>query len=455
MCYLRFITALWFFVFTASLYAALPAPAPEPRTVAPLPSLAPMLKRTTPAVVNISTKGTVQISDNPLLNDPIFRDFFDIPQAPRERQIQSLGSGVIIDAGKGYVITNHHVVAHAEQISIALTDGRHFDAKLIGSDPDTDIAILQIKATDLVALPLADSEQLQVGDFVVAIGNPFGLGQTVTSGIVSALGRTNLNIERYENFIQTDASINPGNSGGALVDLHGNLVGINAAIIGPSGGNVGIGFAIPTNMVKALLNQLIQYGTVKRGVLGVIIQDLTPELTNAFKAEGIQRGAVVSEVKSGSTAAKAGFKVGDIVLSMNGKPIASSGILRNAIGALPLGTSVTLEVFRNGERKIISATLTEGTLQTTMLTGKEIHQALTGATFSNFKENNEKSVIISQVSPGSPAWRTGFKKGDIIVSANRMDVANLQDLKKAIKSSNRQLLLNIRRGDAAFYIVIQ
>lgn len=421
----------------------------------PVPSLAPMLKRTTPAVVNIATKGTVQVPNNPLFNDPFFRHFFDIPQMPRERQTQSLGSGVIIDAQKGYVITNHHVIEQADQISVSLIDGRSFDAKLIGSDPDTDIAILQIKADILTALPLADSDQLQVGDFVVAIGNPFGLGQTVTSGIVSALGRTNLGIERYENFIQTDASINPGNSGGALVDLRGNLVGINAAIIGPAGGNVGIGFAIPTNMVNTLLTQLIQYGGVKRGLLGVSIQDATPELAKAFKAEGLVGGAVVAEVEPGSTAAKAGLKAGDIVLSINGKRVENGGVLRNAVGSLRIGASVTLEVLRNGEKKILSSTLTEGgSIQTAALAGKEIHQALAGATLSNFREGDEKGVLISNVEPGSAARRT-FKKGDIIVSANRLNVANLQDLKKAIKAKSRQLLLHIRRGNSAFYIVIQ
>jgi serine protease Do/serine protease DegQ len=275
----------------------------------PLPTLAPMLERVTPAVVNIATRGRVQVRENPLLSDPFFRRFFDLPTPRRERRTQSLGSGVIIDAAEGYVVTNHHVIAKAQEISVTLRDGRALPATLVGADPEADIAVIQVTADDLGELPLADSDALRVGDFVVAIGNPFGLGQTVTSGIVSALGRSGLGIEGYEDFIQTDASINPGNSGGALVNLRGELVGINTAILAPSGGNVGIGFAIPASMVRELVAQLVEHGEVRRGQLGIVLQDLTPQLAEAF---GIANGggAVVSQVLDGSPAERAGLQPG-------------------------------------------------------------------------------------------------------------------------------------------------
>ena len=257
---------------------------------------------------------------NPLLDDPFFRHFFNIPDQPRERKAQSVGSGVVVDARRGYVITNHHVIDGAEKITVTLSNGRQLAAKVIGSDPESDVAVIQIPGGNLTALPLADSQRLRVGDFVVAVGNPFGLGQTVTSGIVSALGRTGLGIQGYEDFIQTDASINPGNSGGALVNLRGELVGINTAIIAPGGGNVGIGFAIPSNMVSRLMNQIIAHGSVRRGQLGVSVQDLTPELAQAFNIPADQ-GAVIAQVSPRSAAARAGLKEGDVVLRINDRTI--------------------------------------------------------------------------------------------------------------------------------------
>ena len=257
------------------------------------PTLAPMLKQVTPAVVNISTKSLIKMQQNPLFNDPFFRRFFDVPEMPKERESQALGSGVIVDAKKGYILTNNHVIAKADEITVTLNDHRQFEAKVVGTDPDADLAVISIKAERLSELAMADSDTLEVGDFVVAIGNPFGLEQTVTSGIVSALGRSGLGIEGYENFIQTDASINPGNSGGALVDLDGKLVGVNTAIVGPSGGNVGIGFAIPSNMAQSIMNQLIEFGEVRRGQMGVMIQDVTPDLAKAFGIDR-QSGAVIA-----------------------------------------------------------------------------------------------------------------------------------------------------------------
>lgn len=318
----------------------------------PLPSLAPMLEAVTPAVVNISTEGRIVMRRNPLLDDPFFRRFLDIPEQPRERRTQNLGSGVIVDAQQGYVITNHHVIKRADTITVTLRDGRQLKAKVIGSDPETDVAVVQIAAQKLTPLALADSGQLRVGDYVVAIGNPFGLGQTVTSGIVSALGRNTLGIHGYEDFIQTDASINPGNSGGALVNLRGELVGINTAIFAPTGGNVGIGFAIPSNMVKQLMDQLIRYGEVRRGQLGVSVQDLTPELARAFGIQN-ERGAVIARIFPNSAAQRAGLKAGDVVLAVDGKAIRNANQLRNAIGLLTVGERVTLTVLRDGKTRTI------------------------------------------------------------------------------------------------------
>jgi serine protease Do/serine protease DegQ len=286
----------------------------------PLPSLAPMLERAMPAVVNISTSTNIQVSENPLMQDPFFREFFNVPEQSRRQQKNSLGSGVIIDSAQGLVLTNNHVIDKADKILVTLNDGRQLTAELIGTDPDADVAIIRIPGNNLTQLPIADSSQLKVGDFVVAIGNPFGLSQTVTSGIVSALGRSGLGIEKYENFIQTDASINPGNSGGALVNLRGELIGMNTAILAPTGGNVGIGFAIPSNMIMTIKELLVKHGEVRRGLLGVTTQDLTPELVNAFNLENKQ-GAAISRIENNSPAAKAGLEPGDIIVSANGRPI--------------------------------------------------------------------------------------------------------------------------------------
>jgi serine protease Do/serine protease DegQ len=315
-----------------------------------------MLERIVPGVVNISTTSRVRLEVNPLFNDPFFRRFFGAPQMPQEQQRQSLGSGVIIDRTKGLILTNHHVVANADQVTVTLLDGRQFAAKVIGSDADTDVAVIRITADQLTAVPLGNSEGLRVGDFVVAIGNPFGLGQTVTSGIVSALGRSGLGIEGYENFIQTDASINPGNSGGALVDLDGRLVGINTAIVGPSGGNVGISFAIPSNMAHDIMSQLVGTGKVQRGQLGVSVQDLSPDLAKSF---GLKRtgGAVIAQVVPGSPAAAAGLRTGDIVVAVNGKPVANASSLRSAIGLTPPGQEIDLEIMRNGQSRTLSVAI--------------------------------------------------------------------------------------------------
>jgi Do/DeqQ family serine protease len=316
-----------------------------------VPSLAPLLKDVTPAVVNISVRG-VSKSENPLYDDPNFREFFDAPE--QRREFQSAGSGVIVDASNGYVLTNRHVVENADNIAVTLKDNRRFTAQLIGEDPGTDIAVLRIEADNLVALPMGNSDDLEVGDYIVAIGNPFGLGQTVTSGIVSALGRMGLGIERYENFIQTDASINPGNSGGPLVNLRGEVVGINSAILSQSGGNIGIGFAVPINMAKTVMGQLLAHGQVRRGWLGVRIGDMTPELAQSLSINGVTSGAIVGSVEPRSPAARAGLHEQDVIVAVDDRPIVNAGQLRNLIGFASIGDTIKLTVIRSGESETIN-----------------------------------------------------------------------------------------------------
>jgi serine protease Do/serine protease DegQ len=398
------------------------------------------------------------VQQNPLLQDPFFRYFFDVPNQPQRRETQSLGSGVVVDAQQGYIITNNHVIQHAEEITVTLRDGRSLSAKLVGTDPETDIAVIKVPAERLTAVTAADSDKLRVGDFVVAIGNPFGLGQTVTSGIVSALGRSGLGIEGYEDFIQTDASINPGNSGGALVNLRGELVGINTAIIAPGGGNVGIGFAIPSNMARDIMEQLVKHGEVRRGRLGIGIQDLTPELASAFGISA-NNGAVIAQVVNGSPADKSGIKVGDVVLAVNGRDLRGSGDLRNRIGMLRVGEKITLKVLRDGKPRELVATVAEAPQQ--KLQGKQIFSKLDGAVFGNIEElptnktGRKNGVIVLEVAPAGPAARAGLRKGDVIYSANRVLVENLDDLKRAAKRSDEGILLNIQRGDDALFLLVR
>jgi Do/DeqQ family serine protease len=318
-----------------------------------------MLARVTPGVVNIAVKGKVR-EENPLLQDPFFRRFFNLPQRQQqeERETQSTGSGVIVDAANGYVLTNGHVVENATRIEVTTKDNRRFTAKLIGRDAETDVAVLQIPAENLTAVPVGDSDRLQVGDFVLAVGNPFGLGQTVTSGIVSALGRSGLGIEGYEDFIQTDASINPGNSGGPLVNLQGQVVGINTAILAPGGGNIGIGFAVPISMARRVMDQLLRYGEVKRGRIGVAIQDLTPDLARAMSTQHTT-GAVIARVEAGSPAERAGLRSGDLVIAANGVPIRSGTQLRNTIGLSRIGDQVDLTVDRKGSEQRVSVNIAQ------------------------------------------------------------------------------------------------
>jgi Do/DeqQ family serine protease len=418
-----------------------------------LPSLAPMIKKAGPSVVNISTFATQTVRQNPLLNDPFFRRFFNVPegqQLPQSRRSQSAGSGVIIDAERGTVVTNYHVIDGADEIHVGLQDGRSFRASLIGSDPKVDIAVLKLEAFDgLTALPVTDSDLSEVGDFVVAIGNPFGLGQTVTTGVVSALGRSGLGID-YENFIQTDASINPGNSGGALVNLRGELIGINTAIIAPAGGNVGIGFAIPSNMAMSSIDQILEFGEVKRGQLGIIIQDLSRELAAAFGIDKQQQGVVIAQVQAGSAAEDAGLKAGDVVISIDGAATESAAQLRVEIGRRRIGDELKLTVLRDGRSKVIAAKVGES--RKLQSNSAKIHPLLAGATLLDVANGG---VQISVLEPGSAAASSGLREGDVILSANQYQVNTLKDLRRVANRADNRLALRIRRGYDAFYLVLQ
>nr|WP_205527310.1 DegQ family serine endoprotease [Solimonas sp. K1W22B-7] len=426
-----------------------------------LPSLAPMLKTVMPAVVNIAVTSKAEIQ-NPLLQDPFFRRFFGAPegqQQPQEREAQAIGSGVVVDAVKGYVLTNSHVVAEADSIRVRMSDDREYDAKLIGKDPDTDVAVLQIKADNLVALKMADSDQLQVGDFVVAIGSPFGLRQTVTSGIVSGLSRqTGISEGGYEDFIQTDASINPGNSGGALVNLRGELVGIPSNILSRSGGNIGIGFAIPTNLARDVMTQLVSNGEIQRGRLGINGQDLTPDLAKAFSLS-TTRGAVITRVLPKSPADKAGLKSEDVILEANGRPIENFAQLRNRVGLMRIGDKVTLKILREGKPREVAVTI--GKEEEIAADTANLHPQLKGATFAPLDDAARKNagdtrgVLVQAVEPRSAAARAGLRQGDIVIAVNRRAVQDLEDFSKLANPQAPELLLHVRRGPGALFILIR
>lgn len=416
-----------------------------------VPSLAPMLEEATPAIVSISVEGT-QVSRQRV--PEMFRHFFGAPnEQVQERPFRGLGSGVIIDAKNGYVVTNNHVVDNADEITVKLTDGRELKAKKLGADEQSDIALLQIDSDNLNALPLADSDKLRVGDFVVAIGNPFGLSQTVTSGIVSALGRSGLNIGGYEDFIQTDAAINRGNSGGALVSLHGELVGINTAIFGPNGGNVGIGFAIPSNMMKSLVDQIIEFGEVRRGLLGILGQDVDAGLAEAMNLD-VNRGAFVSEVSPDSAADKGGIKSGDIITHINNNSVNSFQELRAKIGSMGAGSEVELTILRKGKSSKLDVVLGDATGQ--IVAAEDIHPALEGATLTNGQtERGNQGVEISELESRSPAARFGLQEGDLIVGVNRTRVNNVADLRRQMEDAEGVIALNIQRGKSSVYLVIR
>ena len=429
----------------ATAQAALPAQVGE----TPVPSLAPMIKKVSPTVVNIATRGTVQ--------DPFIHRFFDVPPdlGPRERQFRSAGSGVVVDARNGYIITNAHVVENATEITVTTQDNRNFTAKVVGADTGSDVAVLKLneqngKMALLPSIPLGDSSKVEVGDFVVAIGNPFALQHTVTSGIISALGRSGINPDGYEDFIQTDAAINPGNSGGALVNLRGELVGINSAILSRTGGNIGIGFAIPVNMVKSVMNQLIEYGEVKRGLLGVNIYTLTPDLVQAAGAPADIQGALVSQVAEGSSADKAGIKVNDIITSVNGQVVKGAPELRNAIGLLRIGDKVEIGLVREGKPRKVTAVIGERSDVTTA--AADVHPALEGAELAD--ADNQAGVVVQSVEAGSRAAQAGLRTNDIISGVNRSRVTTAAELREAAAGQS-VLLLSIRRGNTPLLLQIR
>lgn len=429
-----------------------------------LPTLAPMLEKVTPAVVNISAIGEVTVRRRQMLfNDPFFRHFFNIPPHQTEtRKTQSLGSGVVVDASNGYVLTNHHVIEGGKKIIVTFKDGRQLEARLIGSDPRTDVALLQIPSKGLSAIPMANSDNLHVGDFAVAIGNPFGLGQTVTSGIISALGRSGLGLsnsnseQNFEEFIQTDAAINVGNSGGALVNLSGELIGINTAILSPNrGGNVGIGFAIPMNMARAVMQQLIMHGQIKRGYFGVVVQTLTPELAQAINTN-IKQGVIIASIEKDSPANRSGLKVHDVVTRVNGQRVTNATEMRNRIGLLNIDDKVELEVYR-GHQKLALRTRITGDKHVGSVSGEKLDYRLAGALLSNIPESSPlhgRGIYVTDIKRGSPAVSAGLEKGDIIASINHQTIKGLHQAERILRQKPAQLLMNIQRGRNAFFLLV-
>ena len=452
----------WWFLgwcLAGSLTLNLPASGALPMAVdgEPVPSLAPMLERVLPAVVNIYTESRVTERQSSFHSDPFFEKFFGTPPTQqRERRVSSLGSGVIMDAEAGYVITNSHVIAGADEISVRLQDGRAFDAQIVGVDEDADIAVVQIVAESLQQIHPGDSDTLRVGDFVVAIGNPFGLGQTATSGIISALGRSGLNIEDYEDFIQTDASINRGNSGGALVNLRGELVGINTAILAPGGGNIGIGFAIPINMVQLLTRQIIEYGEVRRGRLGVIAQNLTPELAEALGID-TTRGAVIAQVIPDSAADDAGLQEGDVVIAVNEREIVDASSLRNTIGLFRADEEIEVSFLRDGKRQ--SMRIRIRAIEPVAGQGLKINKRLEGIRLADIDEEDgpqgQRGVRAVEVAQTSLAWSAGLREGDLIISVNKQPIYSLKDVEQAVDENDAMLLLNVVRGNTGLFIVIR
>jgi len=448
--------ALWLAAVTSAT-AALPA------ALAPAPSLslAPMIKRASPAVVNIATRGTTTESgpQNPLAEDPFFRRFFGTPPdlGPRGHAFQSAGSGVIFDAQAGYILTNAHVVENASAITVTLQDGRDVEAEIMGRDEPSDVAVLKVKANGLTQIPMGDSRKLEVGDFVVAIGNPFGLQHTVTFGIISGLSRSGISPDGFEDYIQTDASINPGNSGGALVNLKGELIGINSTILSKSGGNIGIGFAIPINMVKNVSDQLLKFGAVKRGVLGVNIYTLTADIARSLGLANVH-GALVSEVVDGSAADKAGVRTGDVITAVNGQSVKSNAELRNVIGLLRVGDKVDIGLVREGNPKHVTAVIAAiatppaAVATPTHAEAAAVPHGLDGAGMADAPEHG--GVLVQSVDPASPAALQGLRANDIIVRVNRDRVTNLEQL-RAHTQSTASLVIEVRRGKASLLIPLR
>lgn len=452
------------FLFVLSISVAAGAASAQVEALEPdergIPTIAPLIDAVDDAVVNIAVVSERPAQMSPLFRDPFFQPFLPpLDQLPPQRQM-SAGSGVIIDAGEGFILTNNHVIENGDEIRVILRDNRTFEADLIGRDPSTDIAVLRIAAGELTEVPLGNSENLLVGDFVVAIGNPFGLGQTVTSGIISALGRSGINPEGYEDFIQTDASINPGNSGGALITLDGNLVGINTAIIAPNGGgNVGIGFAVPINMALAVMDQLVEFGEVQRGRLGVIIQDLTPDLAEAFDVEA-ETGVIVNSVEPGMPADDVGLAAGDVIVAVNGKTVEGSADLRQKIGLRRPGDEIEITYVRDGERSMVEVALADagGPRKTKREPGGS--DALAGVNLSPLDRSHPawgevEGVVASEIAPGSRAARAGLEVGDVITAVNRRSVETIREIDRALKEAPGAVALTIWRDGRTMLIVLR
>ncbi|MCH8248106.1 MAG: Do family serine endopeptidase [Proteobacteria bacterium] len=416
----------------------------------PVTSLAPLVEAASPAVVNIRVSHTIT-RRNPFADDA-FRRFFGLPDTPGgAREVASAGSGVIVDAARGYILTNHHVVGDADTIQISLMDGSVHDAEIVGSDPAFDIAVIKVDAEGLTEMPIGDSARVRVGDFVIAIGNPFGLGHTVTSGIISALGRTGISRDGYEDFIQTDASINPGNSGGALVNMQGELIGINSAIISRSGGNVGIGFAVPTEIASSIMKQILDFGEIRRGLLGVNIQTIDADAAQAL-GNDTEHGALITRIQSKSAAENAGLQVGDIIVEVNEKKVDSAAQLRNRIGLLRSGAQIQITYIRNNE--ILSTRAELGPAQSQMILGEDIHPGLAGSVFAVASTSDRGGIEIGEVQDGSPAAQRGLRTGDLITHVNRIKVQDLQGLRE-VASRYDILFLSVRRGDRALMFQIR
>ena len=437
--------------------------AAQPNPGQQMPSLAPMIERVSPAVVNISVSGSVP-DTNPLAQDEFFRRFFDfeVPQGggegEGEREVEAAGSGVIVDAAQGYILTNHHVIENADKITVTTLDNRSLAARIVGSDKGTDIAVLKVEGDELTSIPLGDSSKLRVGDYVVAIGNPFGFSHTVTSGIVSALGRSGINRDAYEDFIQTDASINPGNSGGALVNLNGELIGINSAIISRTGGNIGIGFAIPANMVSSIMEQLIAYGSVSRGLLGVNISDVTPEIATTYGLHD-NSGALVAAVTPGSAAERAGVLINDVIISINGTHLRDSGSLKNTIGLLRPGQEVQVGLIREGKEQTVQAVLGELTAVAATPAAEpkpkaKLDPVFEGAELSDNDPAGTSGVLVMRVDPGSPAAERGLRPGDVITKVNRVPVASLADAMPLLDDA-RSIIIEVQRGNRSQLILMR
>jgi len=434
---------------------------------------ADVVEKAVPAVVNISSKKVVKTNVNvsPFFSDPFFRQFFGDEflrrfNVPRERVERSLGSGVIVSPD-GFILTNNHLVGKAEEIQVVLPDGREFDAEIVGTDPKSDVAVVKIDGKNLPTIPIGDSDGLRLGDVVLAIGYPFGIGQTVTMGIVSALGRSNLNIVDYEDFIQTDAAINPGNSGGALINTKGELVGINTAILSRSGGYQGIGFAIPINMAQSIMESIIRYGKVIRGWLGVVIQDVTPQMADMFGLKK-PRGVIISDVQKDSPAAKGGIERGDVVISYNGKDVKNITEFRQMVSSTRPGTKVEIVVLRDGKEKKLKVKIGEMPTRGEKVASAEkeaVVPALKGLEVDDVSDyyirsydlpEDIKGVVITAVAPDSRAADAGLREGDVIIEVNRVRVKDMEDFRSVVKKikGNRVLLLIYRNG-SHFYVLLR